>query len=508
MTRVYDREAFYVPVASLKKSTVKKVIEENTLRFYEEKSCKKCSFYEDRMAHPKKHLGECDPCSAYMGATKLSYRKTVKSKEYLTVPAGDRELLQKYVPDANLVAKHPTEDVDIRKIKFTGKLKPEQEAAVQAILKKKRGVVKLPPRSGKTVLSVAAICRIDRKTIILTSQREWLVGFYETFCGSDTQDPLTNAKKPRVGFPRNLNDFDKYDVCLVTYQKFLSESGQKLLKKVKSKFTAMFIDEVHGAAAPGYAKVVSQFNCEFKIGLSGTPTRKDMRHAIMHKLIGPIVYTAKMERLKPTVRLTRTAFKEKGSPKMWATLVSHLENDKARLKLIAEYAIKDAKSGHMVLIPLTRVQAIKDLTALINKLANKKNYARAFYGGVKKADKDDIITSARQYKLKIIVGNIKLLSTGINIPRASCLYEASLSSNLENCEQRISRILTPWDDKPPPIIRIFLDDYSVRKACLSNEWWQCIWPQFKPIISNPDYQTLKTYLTRKKRPEFDLMAIA
>lgn len=508
MTRVYDREAFYIPIDSIKKATVKKVIEENTLRFYEEKSCKKCTFYEDRMAHPKQHIGECDPCGAYMGATRLSHKKMVKDKEYLTVPAGDYELLSKYVPDARIVAKHPTKDVEIRKIKFTGTLKPEQEDAVQAILSKKRGVVKLPPRSGKTVLSVAAICRINKKTIILTSQREWLVGFYETFCGSATQEPLTNAKKDKVGFPRTLEEFDRYDVCLVTYQLFLSEAGQKLLKRVKSKFTALFIDEVHGSAAPGYAKVVAQFNCEYKVGLSGTPTRKDMRHAIMHKLIGPILYTAKLERLRPTVHLTRTDFKGKGNPAMWATLVSHLENNKDRLNLIADWAIKDAKAGHMVLIPLTRVQAIKDLTDLINKKVGKQDYARAFYGSVKKADKDDIITSARQYKLKIIVGNIKLLSTGINIPRASALYEVSLSSNLPNCEQRISRILTPWDDKPPPILRIFLDDYQVRKACLSNEWWQCIWPTFRPIISKADYQTLKTYLSRRKRPEFDHMAIA
>ncbi|WP_440705518.1 hypothetical protein, partial [Klebsiella pneumoniae] len=78
-------------------------------------------------------------------------------------------------------------------------LKDYQPAAVDAILKKKRGVLKAPPRSGKTVMGAAAVCRLGKKTIIMASQREWILGFQETFIGSDTQAALTNCRKTQIG---------------------------------------------------------------------------------------------------------------------------------------------------------------------------------------------------------------------------------------------------------------------------------------------------------------------
>jgi superfamily II DNA or RNA helicase len=137
----------------------------------------------------------------------------------------------------------------------------------------------------------------------------------------------------------------------------------------------------------------------------------------------------------------------------------------------------------------------------INKLAGKE-IAVAFWGGLGK-DKDgrklrDVyIEKARKYQVKVIVGNAKMVSTGINIPRASCLYDCSPSANAENAEQRYSRILTPWEDKPPPIIRFFLDQLTARKRCLSMEIYKVLIPKFRPIIQDKDFEALKSYLKSK-----------
>jgi superfamily II DNA or RNA helicase len=127
--------------------------------------------------------------------------------------------------------------------------------------------------------------------------------------------------------------------------------------------------------------------------------------------------------------------------------------------------------------------------------------AHPFYGGLKKDVRKQTVEDARTYKKRILVGNTKLLSTGTNIPRASCLYDVSMSSNKENAEQRTARILTPYDDKPPPLIRIFLDDMNVRKKCLATEWWGVISPKFKPKISDKDLTVLKAYLNTSKAKE-------
>src|SRR5882672_10593619 len=132
----------------------------------------------------------------------------------------------------------------------------------------------------------------------------------------------------------------------------------------------IFVDEVHMSAATNFASCISKLNVRYRIGLSGTPQRKDQKDSITSALVGPIIYKAKVKRLRPTVRLVRTQYvKNYKGRVLWTTMVSSLEKDPKRLKLIAEWALKDAKAGHMVLIPLAQVIPIKALCLAINKLA-------------------------------------------------------------------------------------------------------------------------------------------
>lgn len=367
-----------------------------------------------------------------------------------------------------------------------------------------------------TVMGTYLITELNGRALIVASQRDWLVGFYETFCGSATQKPLTDARGSGVttkeinasrrsgerfdiGFCNTLEDFKRHDICLATVQTFQSPAGRKLLQKIRSRFKICMIDEVHYGAAPQFAKFISTMNVEYLIGLTGTDSRKDMRFVLMRELIGENVYEVKKEMLQPHVRLTRTKYKylSKARQFNWVNFVTNLENDKARLKLIAETALRDVKDKHMVLIPLARVKAAKTLVDMINNLAGE-TIAVQFTGSIKKELRDKYIQDARNYKIKVMVGQAKILSTGINIPRASAIYEVTPSSNLENATQRIARILTPYEGKPTPILRFFLDDNNVRRNCYKNEWWKLIRPKFKPIIREKDAIIWNEYLKDTK----------
>lgn len=499
---IQAREAYYIRAKSIPLAAREALDDKYTFRFYAEKDCKNC----DNL--PERHNEMCDTCASFQGGAKLSEQVKLGVKSYIKTPIGDgpglvKVLAEHGIDDYNIKVHFPDTDFS-KKVKFTGTLRDFQPEAVTAICKKKRGVLKAPPRSGKTVMATAAICRIGKKAIIMASQRDWLMGFYETFAGSKTQIALTNIDKTKIGFAKTYADFLKYDVCLVTTQTFWSEGGQKLLRKIRDMFAIIVVDEIHTGAAPKYATVLAAINCRWKIGLSGTPNRKDGRFILMRNLIGPVIYEAKVERLRPQVRLTRTMYSANHRGQvLWTRMVSGIEKNPQRLKLIAQWAIKDAKDGHMVLIPFTQVVPIKALVMAINKLAGR-TIAYPFWGGLGKAPdgrklRDVYIERARNYKIKILVGNTKLLSTGINIPRASCLYDVTMSSNMENCEQRVSRILTPYDGKPTPMLRIFLDDMNVRRRCLANEWWGCVRPKFRPAIAEKDEAALKLYFSSKDK---------
>lgn len=493
---IHCREALYMRCDHIPKELRHELIEKYKFRFYEEKACAQCEFF------PERHSEICDECGAYKGGAELASTVMMNGHRFIKTPMGDRSGLIAMLNDNGIeyvVKKHYPNVPLSRPIKFLGELFEYQEKAVQDIIKKKRGVLKAPPRSGKTVMICAAICRLGKKTIILGAQREWLLGFQETFIGSETQEPLTDCRKEKIGFARKLADFERLDICLVTPQTFLHHP--ELLDQVRDMATIVAVDEVHTGAAPNYAKVISKLNCEYLWGASGTPNRKDGRYVLMRNLAGPTIVDAKVKRLRPEIRLVRTQFKAnyKGAVP-WVTMVRALEKDPKRLNLIARWAVKDASRGHMILIPLAQVTPIKALAEAINKIAGK-TIAQAFTGLLKKKDRDLFLQQARQYKIKVLVGTTKLLSTGTNIPRASCLYDVTMSSNMENCEQRTSRILTPWKDKPQPLLRIFLDDTNVRRNCLASEYYQCIKPIFKPIISEVDEIALKEYLKKKSNNE-------
>ena len=351
--------------------------------------------------------------------------------------------------------------------------------------------------SHNTIMLTKMICDLSVKSLIIASQRDWLMGFYETFVGSQTQRPLTNIDKSRIGFCKKLADFDKYDICLATVQTFHSDAGQVLLKKLRDKFTLVGIDEVHTSSANKYIQEISRFNCKYKIGLTGTPDRKDGKYVLTEAVVGPVLYEAKVERLRPTIRCVRTHFSDGSKSSVWAYIVRKVESNQARMELIADWALKDMAAGHMVIIPFTQVKPILKCIDIINKKAGKQ-VAYPFYGALKKEVRDDTIQKAREYKIKIIVGNMRLLGTGINIPRCSCIYNSTLSSNIPQSQQRFSRILTPCEGKPAPMIRLFLDDIQVARSCLNNEYWNSI-KKFDPIIDSKTEAILTGYLKERDR---------
>lgn len=493
MIKVVKREAVFIPIKDLSQKVIKRVKEKLSFKFYSDPSCKKCDNLPDR------HNDLCDQCPAYNGGYELASPVKIKENKYLKIPVGSSSNILEYLEgqhvETRVVDKSPKTKID--KIKFTGTLRDEQVLAVDTVIEKQRGVLRAPPRSGKTVMATAAVCKLRKKTLILASQRDWLMGFQETFIGSKTQKPLTDLDPKRIKLCKSFSDFEDTDVCLATIQTFYSEKGEKLLAKLRDMFEVVIIDEVHTSAADKYVKILARLNFRYGFGLSGTPGRKDGKYVLVENILGPIIHQVEFTGMRPRLFLTKTKYqKEYKGNVPWHRMVSGLEGDEKRLKLIADCAIKDVEAGHMVMIPLSTVKPISKLIAIINKKAGKE-LAFPFTGELKKGVRDETIQRARNYKVKILVGTLKIMSTGINIPRASMLYEVALSSNVYNAEQRMRRVLTPCEGKETAAIRYFLDDMNVRRNCMRTEYFSVMLPKMKPIISDDQRQQLKNYFSAK-----------
>lgn len=502
--KIIEREVFFIKKEDINKRTEKQLEKNFHLRFYEERSCNQCEFLEER------HSDLCDNCAAFKSEEYLLSHRKIKGTSYLGVPIGAKRKMENILRKYNRTYKPKYKKVKsgkaIKPIKFLGKLYPEQELAVKDAIKKKRGVLKAPPRTGKTFMSVNLVTQINQKTLIIASQKDWLDNFYETFCGSATQKPGTDIKgagiqfkdtkknygKARLAFCRTLEDFQNYDVCLTTIQSLYSVAGRKILPKLRSMFGLIIVDEIHKGAAHQYSQVLTKLNAEYFIGLTGTDSRKDMRFEIIRHILGGNVHEMQKEQLRPRIILVDSKYKNDGKRREWVNAVSNLENSAPKINQIADLAIRDAKQGHMVLIPVARLHVIDKIVKRINRKMGRE-VSFEFSGRTKPERRKELIDLARKFKVRILVGQASVLITGVNIPRASMLYDITPSSNLENCQQRTARILTPYKNKPQPAIRYWLDDNTIRKNCLRNEYWNCVHKIFNPHISKKDLQKLKDY---------------
>lgn len=505
--KIYRSDAYYIPVRLAPDSLIEATATKFTRRSYIEAKCAKCPYLEDR------HSENCDVCDGFQGVIVTGGVVTKNNQEYLKIPRGGRAFLRRHLKatgrldSAVFLDKRPEERPMSSPIKFIATLNDYQVEPVRLIAESTsiNGVIKAPPRTGKTVIACAAICELGQKTLILAAQTEWLKQFRETFIGSETQDRMTDAEEHQIGFPKKLSDFDKYDVCLCTLSMFKSDKGKELLSKLTRKFPVVFIDEVHYVPAKESAKVIAGVNARWIVGLTGTTERKIVEeYKIVEDIVGKVLIEIEVERARPTIELLempkgkKNEFQIKGHGNYaFTALVGRLESSTPRRVAICKEAIKRAKEGHLVIIGLTRVQSILDYTREINALTGKTGFALPFHGELKPDARMEIVGKARRYKCRVLVGNIKLVSVGLNIPRASCIIESGINNNAPACKQRLARVLTPMPDKPNPLIIYTLDESDIIARCRRTEFWNTVVKTFKPIIKSEVYSRLKVFFSQE-----------
>lgn len=499
--RVFKEAGYLINLKNLSQDDVDEAVRMFTYSFYDDGACNRCELREER------HCDTCDNCQSFLGRRQLAKVVTRGENEtqLLSLPYGATEKVRAFLKSLDrpyeTIDRHPDPIPFSRPIKLLKEitLKPFQQEACNILLKKRKGLIEAPPRSGKTVVGAAFICAVGAKTLIIASQREWLMQFQETFLGSKTAMRFTNAHSRQVAFCKTYEDFQDTDICLATPQQFMNERGKKLLNRIKDMFTVLMLDEAHLAPALQTSRVLASFNATYRVGLTATPDRKQEGLInIVFDLFGPVVYKAVVDRLVPRVEVLESDLKfDVGKTGNFVRFINSMEYNKKRIQLIAKRVCKAVEEGHMVLVPVLRVKAVEALVRAINEYAEEK-IAAPFHGNLHKDIRKRTVEHAREYKIKVLVGNVKLLSTGLNIPRASCLLESALSSNIPNAEQRTARILTPFEGKPEPLIIYILDDSDIMRSTRRKEWWHCVQPRFKPRMTRATREHLMAWMAKKQ----------
>jgi hypothetical protein len=450
--RFYQPES-YVDMRHVESKYVRQV--------FNERMCEKCDYRDDRSSS----FYLCMECEGYISTYSFFNKVKIKGDTYIGLPRIEGEgksFVDKRIKKFDLSPE----------LQLTCELWPNQLKVISDILGEYtlvdgvyqpkvntfyNGIIEAPPRTGKTLIVIALALSFGHKTLIIAHQTDLLNQFVLDIKERTNFDDIENS----YGICKKVEDFYKYDVCLSTYQMFISKNGVKRLQEIKKLFGSIFIDEVHRSSALEYSKVLAAFPAANKIGVTGTVERKDNLHFVASTILGKVLTSVSSEVLTPTVYVHETKIGPSTEYKIWVYAMRFLQRHKKRNDLIVKYAMYDLKQGRSIVIPVTFVQMCKDLADQIN-LEYGEEIAVAFHG---KSNREEILSKARSGKYRVVIGIRSIISTGVNVPLWDTLYEVAPISNAPVLLQETKRICTVYEGKNEPIIRHFVDSMAQSKWC-------------------------------------------
>jgi len=382
-------------------------------------------------------------------------------------------------------------------------LRDTQRKFIAELLKAGYGIGKAPPRFGKTICMSAIICHVGMRALIIVHQVELAKQFIAKFRRCTNIDAAeAHYRRPLVGICDSWADFDKYDICVTTWQRFhavLPKTGdeyedvnerlqaqqtirynetQRQIIRLRDRFGIVIVDEVHRAASPCFSRVVDQFNPWYRLGVTATPDRKDRRDAVIKLIAGPVVTVGVEDKVLLRVRHIYTGFAPKFQA--WPTYENAIMRDARRNKLILDQIEADVKLGHHVVAVCTRREHIVEMA---QKMMKRGINAEGFHGKAK--DRDGILARAESGHTKVVFAMRSML-LGIDIPAWSSIHVLVPSANPPNYYQEISRVRTPRPGKPYAVVRDYLDACSASNGCYRYRYQVYTDKDNSPILFEDD----------------------
>jgi superfamily II DNA or RNA helicase/very-short-patch-repair endonuclease len=229
------------------------------------------------------------------------------------------------------------------KVSFCGELRPEQQAAAEAMLRHETGVLSATTAFGKTVLAAWLIARRGVNTLVLVHRQQLLEQWVErlaTFLGLPAKQigRLGGGRKKLTG---------ALDVALMQ-----SLVRKDVVDDRVAQYGHIVVDECHHLSAHSFELLARRAKAKFFTGLSATVARKDGHQPIIFMQCGPVRHRvdAKLQTAaRPfthAVLVRPTGFRDKPSIPHFAKC--GMENPRQEFQKLYDALWRDEKRNAMI----------------------------------------------------------------------------------------------------------------------------------------------------------------
>lgn len=477
MTKIIRADGCYVPRNCLAKSAI---LERADKTFYfNTAQCAKCDRLESRP-------NDCEGCENFLGRYKLW--SLHHDKQYVRLPRDMFFRLNDYfgvdVDDFTVVDKRkspPMPHFELLKFRFS-LLREEQRRTLAQMYKWKeqgiRGIIKAAPRTGKTVMSLALMCKLGFRAAWIAPQEDLLRGFRadaEKF--TNLLDVERTVGRILIGTPRDCEEAQQMCVSLLTPHTFISEKGWAKLDDFRLIYGTVGLDECHRMNANVFSKVIDQFYARNVFGVTATDKRKDKKEAICAEIVGPVIAESTAESLTPTVYVHDVEFKSKTRKDAKIFLYyRELFANKSYVSYATDLILRLVADGHKVVVPVVNKSHIVKLYARLNKKLRVGVFAGSSHPGYAGADlnRERVLSRAQAGKLDVVIGIRAIIATGINVIPWSALVVLCPTKNEHNMYQETKRVCTPGENKLDPELHFLVETSARGLESVVHQYTHCM----------------------------------
>ena len=358
------------------------------------------------------------------------------------------------------------------------RMRSYQEEALNAWLNAgMRGVIVLPTGSGKTVIAVGAISRLNAPTVVIVPTLDLVEQWRRVLSKEFEVEVGTYGGGENILKPLTVSTYD---------------SAYLRVEELGNRFALIVFDEVHHLPSMGFRHIAEMFISPYRMGLTATYEREDGLQLELPRLVGGKVYELAVQELAgrhlseydlERIYVDLTPEEEAEYERQHKVFRDYLESRGLVLRTPTDFTRFIMRTGRdpaareallarnramdIALNSQSKLEALKkillenpsDSTIIFtqhNKLVHR--IAREFLipcitHMTPKEERTEILDNFRDGKYRLIVTS-KVLDEGVDVPDATRAIILSGTGSSREFIQRLGRVLRKREGKRAKLVEI------------------------------------------------------